>query len=44
MYEGIRDTGFGFADEDYPHQVAFLGREPKPYEDFVMMTAKSWKE
>lgn len=44
MYEGIRENGFGLSDEEYAEQIAFLGREPRGYEEFVSGLAKGWKE
>ena len=44
MYDGIRLNGFGPNDEEYAEQVAFLGREPRAYEEFVSVLAREWKE
>jgi hypothetical protein len=42
MYGVFQDHGFGMTEEQYEHQVKFLGREPSSYEAFVEKTAQEW--
>ena len=43
MYEIFAKRGFGTIEEEYKEQVEVLGREPRPYEQFVEETGKIWK-
>ncbi|CAI6339968.1 unnamed protein product [Periconia digitata] len=43
MFQEFGERGFAMSEEQYREQVAFLGKEPEEYEQFVQSTAQAWK-